>query len=181
MAGVAVELAAANSQLFSSGDNQLSSSEPGGGTTFFLQMAGVTVELDPSVNALPAMREARKVSPPEDDGGDEADAVPRPADDADDGAEKVDVIPQPTDAEDAVPRPADDADDGAEKVDAIPRPTDAENDVPRPADDADDGAEKVDAIPRPIDAEDDAEPVPGAAVLVPERKLIRVVRERRAS
>ena len=91
-------------------------------------MAGVTVELDPSVNALPAMREARrKVSPPEDDGGDEADAVPRPADDADDGAEKVD------------------------------------------------------AIPRPIDAEDDAEPVPGAAVLVPERKLIRVVRERRAS
>ena len=117
-------------------------------------MAGVTVELDPSVNALPAMREARKVSPPEDDGGDEADAVPRPADDADDGAEKVDVIPQPTDAEDAVPRPADDADDGAEKVDAIPRP---------------------------IDAEDDAEPVPGAAVLVPERKLIRVVRERRAS
>ena len=90
-------------------------------------MAGVTVELDPSVNALPAMREARKVSPPEDDGGDEADAVPQPADDADDGAEKVD------------------------------------------------------AIPRPTDAEDDAEPVPGAAVSVPERKLIRVVRERRAS
>ena len=123
-AGETVELMA---NSLSSDDNQLSSSEWGGGTTFFLQMAEVTVELAASVNALPATREARKVSPPEDDGGDEADAVPRPADDADDGAEKVD------------------------------------------------------AIPRPIDAEDDAEPVPGAAVLVPERKLIRVVRERRAS
>ena len=49
------------------------------------------------------MREARNVSPAEDDkddGAEEEDAVPRPAGDADDGTDKVDTITQPTDTED---------------------------------------------------------------------------------
>ena len=55
----------------------------------------VIVDLAASVNALPAQREVRNVSPAEDDeydGVEELDAVPRPADDADDGAEKVNAI-----------------------------------------------------------------------------------------
>ena len=100
VAGETVELVANSLSL---DNNQLSSSEPGGSTKFLVRMVGVTVELTTSMNALPAMREARKVLPAEDDeddGGDEADAFPQPTDDADDGTEKVDAIPQPIDTED---------------------------------------------------------------------------------